>query len=276
MLSVSIICATIDSSELVTRSLQSIYRSCCGCCISIQVIIINQNNSSRCNFELIECDNFSVIVIDSNKRGLSLNRNIGLRRATGDWVMFWDADCLMDFKFFKNFLFLVDENKGVNIFFGKINSIEHDKPIFRSWPRFSKNVTRFYVWQLATSVNGIWRRNSFLSGMSFDENFGLGAIYGSCEDVDFYVNLKQSAYYSPNLITYHPHQDVGSVNFDKVISYSYGFGALCRKHVFHYGLIYFFLSALRKFMSLFVMKISIIDFSSVLKARFSGFFDFKG
>lgn len=275
MLHISIICATIDSSELVNRSVDSIQRSCRGVDVVVELILVDQNIDAPIFLSPMNGENFSATIIRSNVKGLSFNRNIGLRKARGDWCMFWDADCLADPDFFVNLLSLIKENPGLEVFFGKIVSIEHGGPILRSWPSSPKKLTRFQVWQLATSVNGVWKRNS-LNVPNFDERFGIGARFGSCEDVDFYVRLNRPAYYSPCLRVHHPYQDLTSVDVDKVLSYSYGFGALCRKHVYDYGFVFFILSIIKKIITFILMKISFKDFKLIIKSRFDGFFDFCG
>lgn len=276
MISISIICATIDSSDLINKSLQSINKSCRNIDISIQFILISQNIDAPCILRPIDNDNLSITIIHSKIRGLSLNRNIGLREAKCDWVMFWDADCLIDVNFFLNLKLLIEKNPKLTIFFGKINSIERGKSILRSWPSFPKNVTRFKVWQLATSVNGVWKKKSFSHVMEFDESFGIGARFGSCEDVDFYVKLEKPAYYSPDLITYHPHQDLTNVDMNKILSYSYGFGALCKKHIHGYGIFYFISSIIKKIITLISFGISPREFNLIIKARVNGFLEFNG
>lgn len=273
MLNISIVCATIDSAELVSQSIDSIVNSCRGVDVFVQFVLVDQNIDFPVVLDPVRAENFSVKIIRSNVRGLSLNRNVGLREAKSEWCMFWDADCLIDVDFFANLIFLIKANPMAEIFFGKIVSIEHKKSILRRWPLLPKKVTHFGVWQLATSVNGVWKRES-IGAVGFDERFGIGAKYGSCEDVDFYVGVNKPAYYSPDLVVCHPYQDLANVGMSKALSYSYGFGALCAKHAHGYGVVYFILSIIKKVSNLVFGGISFRDFKLVVLARVNGFFDF--
>lgn len=275
MLSISIVCATIDSSDLVNRSVESIERSCRGVDVFVEFILVDQNIDAPVVLKSTGDGNFSATIVRSSVKGLSLNRNLGLRKARGDWCMFWDADCLADPDFFANLLSLIEKNPESEVFFGKIVSIERGEPILRRWPSLPKKLTRFDVWQLATSVNGVWKRDS-LNVLGFDERFGIGARFGSCEDVDFYARLNKPAYYSPHLRVLHPYQDLTNVDMNKILSYSYGFGALCRKHVYGYGLVFLILSIIKKIITFIPMKISFKDLKLIVKARLNGFFDFYG
>jgi glycosyltransferase involved in cell wall biosynthesis len=270
--SISIICATIDNMAMVERHFRS-----------IELAIKLSNQRWKCEFILIDQtinadskelyssnENVKIRYLHSEVLGLSVNRNKGLSLAKFDWLLCSDADCIFDENFFIYLDQLINEFPDRNLFIGRILSSESLQSLFRRWPNRLINVTKFHRWRLVTSVNCIWKK----CDLRFDSNFGLGAMYGSCEDVDFFTSMKGFSIYSPYLKIYHPEQDITSVNIEKLKSYSIGFGALCRKHLFNYGFYYFIASFFKKIYELFSGTISLSKFSILCFYRIKGFFSY--
>src|SRR5690606_35936215 len=93
----------------------------------------------------------NVLHIKSDKKGLSLNRNIGLRKASGKYVAFPDDDCI----YYPNTLTKVLEKFNedhVDIVFGSIRDKETDQSIIRDWPNKKIRLTRSNFFSLYSSI----------------------------------------------------------------------------------------------------------------------------
>jgi glycosyltransferase involved in cell wall biosynthesis len=271
MISVSVVCATIDRAALVQRAVTSIRAAAKSADIHAQVIIVDQSTDAEC---MSLCDDFrdlDFVVLHSKVKGLSVCRNIGLNHATGDYSMFWDADCIMDPHFFGELKRLIAEHATAQLFYGSIKCPLKKHNVFREWPKAACAVGPFYRWQISTSVNCVWRNCDGNRSARLDERFGIGARYGSCEDVDFFLHLKGDAVYSPHLVVYHPDQDVNDVPIEKSSAYSFGFGALCRKHFLNYGATYLALTILKKVYQIARGKVRLTTGAILIKERLRGF-----
>jgi glycosyltransferase involved in cell wall biosynthesis len=272
---VSVICATLGPLSEVDLLIKSVIHSLqrADSDISAEFILVDQSEEAMdCCFQT--SDRLDLIHIRNLKKGLSLNRNIGLDRASGDWLMLIDSDCLISEDYFKNFVELERANPAIDHFVGRILDPYYYEPLFRRWPCTSRRLWKPMLWYYATSVNSIFRAGD--ARQRFDERFGLGAVYGSCEDLDFFLRLKTRRLYTPKLSTLHP--DIFQVKLPrkKFDSYSYGFGALCAKHLFPLGLIMMVASLLKKAADVARGRSTAVDLARATAFRVRGFFAYLG
>jgi glycosyltransferase involved in cell wall biosynthesis len=265
------VCATIDSPVLVEGAILSIHQAARIADVAVKIIVIDQSEHADCRSLIGQFPGLELVVIHSKVRGLSICRNIGLEHATGDFAMFWDADCTMDFTFFVKLNHLAFEHLDTNLFYGSIKCPLRKHSVFRNWPTKKRAISNFYRWQVSTSVNCVWRNDGPNSRIRLDERFGIGGKYGSCEDVDFFLQLKGDAMYSPGLVVYHPDQNVNDVPIEKSSSYSFGFGALCRKHLGNYGAFYLTLTVIKKIYQMARGQVKLTNGVILVKERLRGF-----
>jgi glycosyltransferase involved in cell wall biosynthesis len=264
---ISIVCATIDSIALVKKHLSSIENAVLKTDWECEFLLIDQTVSKES--ENLCSDTVSIKYFHSDKLGLSYNRNIGLLSASGDWIMCSDADVLFDENFFSSLDATIKKNLTASIIFGRVLSIETRQAMFRKWPKKNCSISLFKRWTITTTHNGIWHKTVHKN--FFDIRFGVGSgLYGSCEDVDFFLSLIGDAVYSPDIIVCHPFQDANSVPLNKAVSYSHGFGALCRKHFFPFGVLVFVLSIVKKTFDVLRGQSPKSYYFPVLRARFLG------
>jgi glycosyltransferase involved in cell wall biosynthesis len=275
MILLSVVCATVDSPVLVLRAIESIRQAAAGVPISVQIIVVDQSKDADCLSLLDTCSDLDLIVIHSKKRGLSYSRNLGLDRATGDFAMFWDADCLLDSRFFVQLGRLVSAFPEAKLFYGAIKCPLRGRNVFREWPAETRSVSMFRRWQVSTSVNCVWRNDTLNGRARLDERFGIGSTFGSCEDVDFFVRLQGAAVYSPDLVVYHPDQNVNDVPVEKARSYSFGFGAVCRKHARGFGVLYLTVTLLKKIYQILLGQVNASTGMALIRERLRGFVAFK-
>lgn len=267
---VSLICATVGPlSEVdclidsVIRALQRVESE-----IFVEFILIDQSDDSSDHSFPIS-NRLHLIHIHSHQKGLSLNRNIGLASASGDWVMIMDSDCTLSEDYFRDFTSLIQAHPGVSHFVGRILEPNRFSPLFRKWPRGARRISKLMLWYYATSVNSLFRAEHDMP--RFDERFGLGARYGSCEDVDFFLRLSRTCFYSPDLVVFHPDFFHATLPREKLASYSFGFGALCAKYALPLGFLILVASLLKKTVDVIRGKTGLNDLAFAAAFRASGF-----
>lgn len=267
---VSVICATIGPLASVDTLIESLHASvlAAGGLIRCELILVDQSQSEH-DHVFSSSEFITLVHIKNPVRGLSLNRNIGLRKATGDWIFMLDSDCTIDVDFFKCFSGLIQNHPEIDHFVGRILDTEHNRPLFRNWPDKPREISTLMTWYFATSVNNIYKTRK--SGIRFDELFGLGAKYGSCEDIDFFLRMNSRKLYSPELIIRHPDFSHVDLPREKLNAYSFGFGALCAKHVFPLGGIMLLLSLIKKARDVVFGKTTPADLASSFIYRLNGF-----
>lgn len=266
----NIISATIDSTSQVLNFIKHIknaYQSHCNY-IKLNLIIVDQFDSNREYIFLQELP--SLTYIHSDQKGLSLNRNIGINQLKSNIYTFLDSDCEIDSTYFENFLSSFEEKNNNCMIYGSIKSTENKNiNVFKKWPIRSKKFNIFEKWIYSTSVNIIYIGKPIY----FDEHLGLGTYFGSCEDIDYALRFDKESFFNSNLHIYHPSQTFEDINIQKAISYSRGYGALCRKH-FSIISIFFFTSSI--FYKIIKIKQKNIKKSLLsIKGRLHGFLKFK-
>lgn len=269
---VSVICATIgplSDVDLLIRSLiRALEHQSAAPDINVEFILVDQSNDST-KHSFPAFSRLHVVHIPNPTRGLSLNRNIGLGYVTGEWIMPIDSDCLISNDYFANFSNLIQTRPDVGHFIGKISAPDSATSLFRNWPHKAQDVSKLMLWYYATSVNSIFRAEE--NSLRFDERFGLGAPYGSCEDIDFFLRLQRVRLYTPKLRILHPDLSLTSAPRDKLNSYSLGFGALCAKHATSFGVVMLVGSLVKKMLDALRGKSSFIGFGCAAVFRVKGF-----
>lgn len=267
---VSVVCATLgplsEIDSLIQSIIDALQRAESNICAEFILVDQSEDRIDRC---FHTSDRLHLIHIRSPARGLSLNRNIGLDKASGDWIMLMDSDCLMSGDYFRNFIELKQAHPEINHFIGRILDPCYFKPLFRGWPCTSRRIWKPMLWYFATSVNSIFKPND--GSQRFDEHFGLGARYGSSEDIDFFLRLKTRRLYTPKLMTLHPDIFQAKLPARKIDSYSYGFGALCAKHVFPLGVVMLCAGLLKKATDVLRARSTPSDLARATAFRLRGF-----
>lgn len=263
------ICATIDSTNDVKDfilHLDDLKKQ--NDQFKINLILIDQHPTSRSN-ELSTLSS-ETLYIHSKKKGLSLNRNIGIDNLQPGFFSFMDCDCRID----KNYFVEVEKNfnhKKIDFLYGKIAEIDSENDVFKKWPKKEKSINLFDKWIYSTSVNIVYQTKDIY----FDELLGIGANYGSCEDVDFALRKKGVAFYSPHLITRHPAQPFASNDIKKIKSYATGFGALCKKHLSFFSIFLFSISLITPIKKLVFRQSSFAQAKASIQGKIHGFCNYR-
>lgn len=234
--------ATLGREKEIGDFLESV-QSCGYPSNKIEIIIVDQNDPEVIDLtELIKVYNqfLNIMHVKSLKKGLSLNRNIGLQYASGDIIAFPDDDCT----YFNDTLKIVNEffnnNCDTDLVMGRICDLEGNNS-FRNWPRKTMLINRYNFYTKLSSITIFFRKKCFES-IKFNENLGVGTLFGSCEDADviYRTVIKYKSVYTPKVMAYHPDMDISTIDKNKFYSYGLGFGGFVRVNFDVYTLFLFF------------------------------------
>ncbi|MGL5478955.1 MAG: glycosyltransferase family 2 protein [Clostridium sp.] len=227
----SLVMATYGRKEEVENFLKSILNQTIDL-EKIETIIVDQNDKFNLDEIIAKYeDRLFIKHIKSNRRGLSINRNIGIDNADGEIIAFPDDDC----EYLTNTLEVVESYFNIHksdLLMGRI--IERDgSDSLRTWPKKIIEINKSNFYTKCSSVTlFINKRNSIIR---FNEELGVGAYFGSCEDANLiYRNCKtkKKVIYEPNIKIYHPHYDSNNnMSIEKIQSYGLGFGAMVKENI---------------------------------------------
>lgn len=175
-----------------------------------------------------------VVHVRSGRRGLSLNRNIGIAHASGRVIAFPDDDCVLPPQYLEEVALVARRFTGDTLFaFGNARQIEDGRPyLYRHTIGSIRRLTASNCYQI-TSWALVYDRSVFDRIGGFDEDFGVGSTYGSAEEADMMLRLLDSGIdglYAEKLDILHPARPKHLVSVEVHRSYSEGIGALARKH----------------------------------------------
>ena len=247
----------------------------------IEIIIVDQNDKINLKPVIEKYTGLlNIIHIKSTKKGLALNRNIGLKEVTGDIVAFPDDDC----EYLKNTLKEVNKyfnNNYCDLIMGRIVERD-DSDSLRKWPKEFIHITKRNFYTKSSSVTVFFKTST--CKVSFNNFLGAGSKYGSCEDADLIyktIKDKKKVVYNHNIKIYHPHYDSShNMSDEKIFSYGLGFGAMIRSN-FDYYMFILFIKAQSYHLIKMLRGLVLLNKDSVkrsyiaLKSRFIGVLEFK-
>ena len=224
----SLIIATLGRKKELLELIESIKNSDYET-NNLEIIIVDQNEKGFLDKELSKFENLNIKHIHSDIKGLSYNRNIGLSYASGDIICFPDDDC----KFYENTLNEVSNillSSNIDFCMGQIYDRETKKDVIKKWSKKEFKVNRFNSYFINSSITMFIKKEYILN---FDENLGVGARFGSCEDADLIYRIlenKAKGIYTPKIELWHPEPNYQEISLEKVKNYASGFGYFVRKN----------------------------------------------
>lgn len=197
-----------------------------------ELIIVDQNDG---DFIKKISDEYrakmDIVYIYSDKKGLSLSRNLGLKHVSGDIIAFPDDDCEYSQGMLEQ---IIDKFENENIDIVTFKSIDKisEADSNNKWESTTQEVSIFNIFKTSISYT-IFIKVKSIKDISFDEKLGVGACFGSAEESDMLSNLLSKSYkskYYPNIFAYHPIKIEVS---DRYFEYALGMGAFVKKEVFY-------------------------------------------
>lgn len=188
---------------------------------NFELIFVSQGNHNLLSAIIKEYPKLRIKHIKSDVLGLSYNRNIGLKHASGDIIILSDDDCWYHERSLEIVENLFENNNNDIILtkiFDPIREIDYKK-----YPE-EENINLSKINCLSKSSIELAFKNK-KDMTPFDVNFGLGAKFKAAEEVDFLL-----ANFENNKIGYFPIVTVFHEKKSSITSNVYAKGALYSKH----------------------------------------------
>ena len=158
-------------------------------------IIVSDDSKSDSSRILIEKIFPHVHWGEGKKIGPAGNRNAGVTRASGEWIVFLDDDCIAQKEYLASYAAAINENPNLLVFEGRIFADRPRKTWFEGCP---ENEHGGMLWTSNLCVN----QNLYNEMGGLDERFKI-----AYEDVDFATRLRKQKIetkFVPNASICHP------------------------------------------------------------------------
>lgn len=197
-----------------------------------EVIVMDQNPPGFGLRELCE-GRRDVRHFSSDILGLSVNRNIALELATGDWIIFADDDCVLADDFLVKVGASISKDAGsAGIYFTDVRNLE-DGDYYTFKLTEADDRLGYGNFKKIPSIGFIFSRETMRKLGGFDVLLGVGAKFGSGEDTDILLralSMGISARRIRGCSIFHPRMS-RAANLDRGKKYALGYGALFAKHL---------------------------------------------
>lgn len=234
MTKLSIIISTkCKEPVILKRALLSILE---GKFMWIEIIIIDQNHDRRMESLVLELQGLfptaEMRYKNVQQTGLSRGRNYGYAMAKGEWFIYFDDDAVFTVQVLQAINTILEEkenNENPLVFYGSVLALEDGSNYLRR-AIITKRIG-FLNFDSVCSIGLLINKKAMEVAGLFDEQFGVGSIFGAGEESDLVLRLlekKVPIVYSHSIQVYHPK---AVANSDKSYSYGFGLGALYRKHL---------------------------------------------
>tara|TARA_R110002050_G_scaffold98117_1_gene203850 strand:- start:3547 stop:4395 length:849 start_codon:yes stop_codon:yes gene_type:complete len=229
MIKFSILVPTLNRSSELARMLDSIVRNNYD---EIEILLVDQNDN-----DIIECiiEKYDLQIkhIKSHVKGLSVNRNIGIKSARNEWIVLADDDAVFGDNYFRALADHINQDPKIDIWVSNVRNIE-DHAFYTHPPTFRPNNFKIHHFKQVCSISLAIKNTVFEEIGMFDEEFGVGAKFGACEESDIVLRAFFHQFHfgrSNQCNIYHPQIKKNFTNLERVKSYSLGFGALHKKYI---------------------------------------------
>lgn len=232
----SLVISTLNRTDQLARFLEHLdkqtYRN-------FELIIVDQNDDNRL-IPIINGyqDKFTIIHLCSAK-GVSLGRNTGIKKISGDLVAFPDDDCWYENDLLKRVFDLFAGQQDIDVITGRTINARGQTSLGK-FDNQSGRITMRNVFKRG-NTNTFFFRRAVIEKITFDETLGPGAgtKWGCGEETDYILQALAAGFnicYYPNLTVYHddPIIEYNNAAIQRGYSYSRGMGRVLKKH--HYPL----------------------------------------
>lgn len=275
----SLIIGTLNRHEEIKLCLESISKQNFK---DFEVVIVDQSKDELTrnvvNESVLKCIKYRKVEF----KGLSRARNEALKMSDGEFFCLIDDDAYYPEDYLYTLDSLIKTEPNNRIFSGYMwNSI-----INASFVDYSKIKsggvlsTREVIRYCPSPCITFPMRLKDEIGL-FDEKFGVGSTFGSCEETDYLLRAMDVGYtvaYYDNLKIIHPHEKLKNSNYlvlnpKKINSYALGFGALARKHIDKFNVSIYYLETVLKDVAKIILKSPTYKYE--LKGHLKGFIQYK-
>lgn len=229
----SLIIGTLNRLESLKLCLQSIFDQTEK---DWEIIIIDQSDDDQTERYIKSLNAPNIVYKHVNFKGLSRARNEALKLASGEYFALIDDDARYDCDFLEEASRQLDSKTVLS---GYIWDTVNECPMvnYKGLTYLQSLKTR----QLFTSCPSSSLVIPFCAVEDigyFDDDFGVGSKYGAGEETDYLLRLMYKGYvvrFDDKMKVKHPYPAVmykmtREQELKKRYAYSYGIGALCKKH----------------------------------------------
>lgn len=219
----SLLIATLNRPILLKQCITSLLNQTYT---DYEIIIIDQSDTNNVITNITSLDK-KIRYYHIDVKGLSHARNFGIKKANGNYIILIDDDGIYEARFLERI------DKKLYSIKPAILGVQLKDPISQDlkYGINSKRVGYKDAFKCFCSP-GMTIRNDFQKQHLYDEQFGVGSIFGSGEETDLILAAlkeKEIVYYASDIIVQHPIDKINDINLSKLKSYAYGYGALLRK-----------------------------------------------
>ena len=232
----SILLCTLNRPVLIKNCIHSLLNQSYK---NFEIIVVDQSADKETEESCFSFGDSRIKYHHVEFTGLSRARNYGLKYCNGSYVCLGDDDAEYDSEYFrraKDFL----QGHRLCILCGRLSYLEpygrdvYDYHRLKSGQRLKTND----MMRIGSSATLLLPTKYLKKIHGFDEEFGVGAKYGSGEESDVILMLFRrgiKAYFIPEMIIYHgSYEKEQHPDIEKVYKYYSGLGALLKKHLVYY------------------------------------------
>jgi glycosyltransferase involved in cell wall biosynthesis len=211
-----------------------------------ELIIIDQNENDKLE-KLCQSYLMNIRLIKSAVKGLSVNRNIGLKYVSGDIIAFPDDDCEYNDDTLEKVLRFFNNNHGYAFYTCNTKERFSDLSILSN-ALCDTGISLSNIMSAGISFT-IFIKTEKIQNFKFDEHLGIGSEFGSGEESDlllFLLKNNDKGFYHSHDYVFHPCKPETT---EKAFQYGKGYGAIHKKAIVVYGIyrfLFFFLLTMAK------------------------------
>lgn len=220
LLTISIIIPVYNASQFLTECLESVFNQGFG---DVEIICVNDGSTDN-SLDILK--NFPVKIINQENRGLAAARNVGLKEATGEYVLFLDSDDILTPNALEE-LYDIAESKNLDLLLFKLINFDNETKEKSKYSYFEMDLLKSAVednvfcfndikellFRISVTAPGKLYRRDLIKDIKFNE----GLIF---EDNPFFIELflktKRAYFHDEYLYLRRIHESsITNSNFDK-------------------------------------------------------------
>lgn len=198
---VSIVIPYYNNNSTILETLESVFNQTYK---NFEVLIVNDGSNEEAALYLNEISNkFELSILNQNNAGPSIARNLGAKNATGFYLLFLDADDLIDTTYLEKCINEFDKNPKLEIVYSKAKYFDY---VNEDWNLPLLKFPEFLI-DNCIYISALIKRDTFINLGLFDTNinftedweiwmriikkYGEASVYRIPETLFFYRKRKE-------------------------------------------------------------------------------------
>lgn len=183
----SVIIPVYNKQKFVFKTIQSVLNQSY---IDFEIIVINDGSTDESENEILKCNDNRIKYYSQTNNGVATTRNEGIKKATGKYICFLDADDFWKSEFLKTFKYYIDLNVNQKVFSCSIEFETSKKVVTPTYSIQRTNdfeIVNFFKASCNESVlwtsSSVFEKSVFETVGVFDTNLKMG------EDTDLWIRI---------------------------------------------------------------------------------------